>query len=180
MMLAAPAPSSAPAAAPRWLLQVAVPASRRVVAEAPQGDAWFPPAVDHARSRTLRRAGAGTCWGTLVLPTHRHLAIHAAELLLLPTKAASPPAITVVAPHPRVRRAALPATALLHVLRGWLATPSLPRAPQAPVLYLLRTSTARPLREAEGARWETFGRTLRERGDALLVTLPAGDDDLPS
>jgi hypothetical protein len=132
-----------------------------------------PPADAPWSSWTLRRAGTDGCWGTLAAPPHRHLTVYPAELLLLPIAAAAPPAITVVAPHPRVRRAALPAAALPPLLAGWLVDSAAPAPPHPPVLFLLRMNSTRPLRQAEGARWEAFGRALRERGDALLVTLPA-------
>jgi len=162
--------TTAPPHSARWLLQLPLHARTRRVAETPR----------HAGIGA--GIGADSCWGTLTPAVHRHLALHGAELLLLPHHALGhTKAITVRAPHPRVRRAALPASALPHLLAGWLATrpPAAPHQPaplHPPVLYLLRTHAARPLREAEGARWEAFGRLLRGRGDALLVTLPPTAD----
>ncbi|MBU6365815.1 MAG: hypothetical protein KJT01_06350 [Gemmatimonadetes bacterium] len=131
-----------------------------------------------APAPTTRSAGIASCWGILAPPTHRHLTIHEQELLLMPPDPSGLAApITVLPPHPKVRRTALPAAALPHLLAGWLDATPHPHSPHTPTLYLLRThphpNAARPLRHAEGARWTAFGHTLRQRGDALLVMLPA-------
>jgi hypothetical protein len=198
-------PPQLPHPVPRWVLRLtamgvisaAAGVVRHRVAESRGGAQWEParatPAVPATHRRLPERgwaaqeAGEPTCWATCATPPVRHLTIQAAELLLLPTHAALPePAITVLPPYRRARRAALPQSALPFLLRGWLAgTP--PAAPAShPSLYLLRTRppATRPTRpapdgEADGARWEAFGTTLRERGDALLVTLPPGRTSTP-
>jgi hypothetical protein len=193
---------------PRWVLRLTVVGAplaaagmvRHRVAE-PRGGGHLEPALASPSAPGTRlgrpepawatqEAGFPTCWATCATPPVRHLTIQAAELLLLPTHAALPePAITILPPYRRARRAALPQSALPFLLRGWLAgTPPAAPAPH-PSLYLLRTRvpatrTTRPARhaldgEADGARWEAFGTTLRERGDALLVTLPPGHPSAP-
>jgi len=204
-----PLRSQIPHPVTRWVLRLTAVGApphaaagivRHRVAES-RGDAqWAPPlASPSALATTQRRpepvwspqeAGFPTCWATCATPPVRHVTIQAAELLLLPTHAALPePAITILPPNRRARRAALPQGALPFLLRGWLAgTPPAAPAPH-PSLYLLRTR-ARTIRatrpasppphgEADGARWEAFGTALRERGDALLVTLPPSRTPAP-
>jgi hypothetical protein len=199
-----PLRSQLPHPVPRWVLRLTAAGAtsaaagmvRPRVAEPRGGGQWEPapaspsaPATDQRRPEPAwspQEAGFPTCWATCATPPVRHVTIQAAELLLLPTHAALPePAITILPPYRRARRAALPQCALPFLLRGWLA--GIPPAAPAPhpSLYLLRTRAgatpatrpARPARpapqaEADGARWEAFGTALRERGDALLVTLP--------
>jgi hypothetical protein len=203
-----PVPQRLPHAVPRWVLRLTAMAAPRAadtverhrVAES-RGDLhWepapaLPPRPSTQRARPLapwapQEAGAATCWARCATPPVRHLTMQAAELLLLPTHAALPePDITILPPYRRARRAALPASALPFLLRGWLAgTPPAAPAPH-PSLYLLRTRAAAtnatrpasqsPDREADGARWEAFGTILRERGDALLVTMPPGRTGTP-
>lgn len=181
-LLRAPAatPTRAPIAPPRAPVRAAPVVPQRWLLRLP-----LPLAARHA--------GTPACWGTLRPPAHRHVAVHPGELLLLdgelPVPASAPAgssptaatdrAVAVLAPRLRVRRAALPAPALPALITGWLAGGPPAPAPLGiarPALYLLRVhaggcATGRPA-SVPPARWQAFGRSLRARGDALVVTLP--------